>query len=284
MHDVSVPAAVLAGLISFLSPCVLPLVPPYLVYLTGATIEHVANDEGVKASKRAVMASALMFVLGFSTVFVALGASASFIGGLIRAWSAQLSILAGIVIIIMGLHFLGLTRIGFLMREGRLTAPKPVGLWGAYVMGLAFAFGWTPCIGPILAAILSVAAAEATVTKGAMLLAVYSAGLGIPFLLAAFAIEQFSSLFTRMKQHLESVERAMGVLMVSPASASSPAPSPTSASGCWRLFPRCKISARANFGQGPVTSGPAGSKLLPEQFSARRLFARLRFNDGRQPA
>src|ERR1700752_3438835 len=214
MHDVSVPAAVLAGLISFLSPCVLPLVPPYLVYLTGATIEHVANDEGVRASKRAVMSAALMFVLGFSTVFVALGASASLIGGVLPAWSAQFSILAGIVIIIMGLHFLGLTRIGFLMREGRLTAPKPVGLWVAYVMGLAFAFGWTPCIGPILAAILSVAAAEATVTKGAMLLAVYSAGLGIPFLLAAFGIEQFSAMFMRMKHHLHNVERAMGVLMV----------------------------------------------------------------------
>ena len=160
------------------------------------------------------MISAVMFVLGFSTVFVALGASASLIGGLIRAWSAELSIVAGIVIIIMGLHFLGLTRIGLLMREGRLTAPKPVGLWGAYVMGLAFAFGWTPCIGPILAAILSVAASEATVTKGAGLLAVYSAGLGIPFLIAAFMVEQFSSLFARMKRHLATVERAMGVLMV----------------------------------------------------------------------
>jgi cytochrome c-type biogenesis protein len=159
MHEVSIPAAMIAGLVSFLSPCVLPLVPPYLVYLTGATIEHVSHDESVQASKRAVMASALMFVLGFSTVFVALGASASFIGSLIHAWSAQLSIVAGIVIIVMGLHFLGLTRIGLLMREGRLTAPKPVGLWGAYVMGLAFAFGWTPCIGPILAAILSIAAA-----------------------------------------------------------------------------------------------------------------------------
>src|SRR5436190_485099 len=214
MHDVSVPAAVLAGLISFLSPCVLPLVPPYLVYLTGATIEHVANDESAQASRRAVMSSALMFVLGFSTVFVALGASASFIGGFIRAWSAELSILAGIVIIVMGLHFLGLTRIGLLMREGRLPIPKPVGLWGSYIMGLAFAFGWTPCIGPILAAILSIAAAEATVTKGASLLAVYSAGLGIPFLIAAFMIEQFSSLFMRMKHHLHSVERVMGVLMV----------------------------------------------------------------------
>ena len=214
MHDVSIPAALIAGLVSFLSPCVLPLVPPYLIYLTGATIEQVSNDGATQASKRAVMTSALMFVLGFSTVFVALGASASFVGSFIRAWSAQLSVVAGIVIIIMGLHFLGLTRIGFLMREGRLPIPKPVGLWGAYVMGLAFAFGWTPCIGPILAAILSVAAAEATVTKGAGLLAVYSAGLGIPFLIAAFMVEQFSSLFSRMKRHLATVEQAMGVLMV----------------------------------------------------------------------
>ncbi|HEY0235976.1 MAG TPA: cytochrome c biogenesis protein CcdA [Afipia sp.] len=214
IDTVSLPAALVAGLVSFLSPCVLPLVPAYLVYLTGATIEHVATEEKAAVSRRAIMLSALLFVLGFSTVFVALGASASFIGGFIRAWSAQLSILAGIVIIIMGLHFLGLTRIGFLMREGRLPIPRPVGLWGAYVMGLAFAFGWTPCIGPILAAILSVAASEATVAKGAGLLAVYSAGLGIPFLLAALLIERSSSLLARIKPHLASIERAMGVLMV----------------------------------------------------------------------
>jgi len=214
VQNVSIPAALIAGLVSFLSPCVLPLVPPYLIYLTGATIEHVANEEAAASSRRNVMVSALLFVLGFSTVFVLLGASASLIGGFIRAWSAQLAILAGIVIIVMGLHFLGLTRIGLLMREGRLPIPKPVGLWGAYVMGLAFAFGWTPCIGPILAAILSIAAAEATVAKGAGLLAVYSAGLGIPFLIAAFMVEQFSSLFSRMKRHLATVERAMGVLMI----------------------------------------------------------------------
>jgi cytochrome c-type biogenesis protein len=214
IQNVSVPAALIAGLISFLSPCVLPLVPPYLIYLTGATIEHVEHDETIAASRRAVMMSAALFVLGFSTVFVLLGASASLIGSLIRAWSAELSILAGIVIIVMGLHFLGLTRIGLLMREGRLPIPKPVGLWGAYVMGLAFAFGWTPCIGPILAAILSIAAAEATVAKGAGLLAVYSAGLGIPFLIAAFMVEQFSTLFARMKGQLVNVERAMGVLMI----------------------------------------------------------------------
>src|ERR1700759_5691311 len=214
IHDVTIPAALIAGLISFLSPCVLPLLPPYLIYLTGATIEHVNSDETTKAAKRAVMISALTFVFGFSTVFVALGASASLFRGLIRAWPAELSIVAGIVIIVMGLHFLGLPRIGLLMREGRLPAPKPIGLWGAYVMGLAFAFGWTPCIGPILAAILSVAAAEATVAKGAGALAVYSAGLGIPFLVAAFMVEQFSALFSRMKGHLATVERAMGVLLV----------------------------------------------------------------------
>src|SRR5271168_3125008 len=214
MNNVPISAALIAGILSFLSPCVLPLVPPYLIYLTGATIEHVANDETASSSRRAVMISAVMFVLGFSTVFVALGASASLIGSLIRAWSEQLSIVAGIVIILMGLHFLGLTRIGLLMREGRLPIPKPVGLWGAYVMGLAFAFGWTPCIGPILAAILSIAAAEATVAKGAGLLAVYSLGLGVPFLIAAFMVEQFSSLFARMKGQLVNIERAMGVLMI----------------------------------------------------------------------
>jgi cytochrome c-type biogenesis protein len=212
--DVSILAALIAGIISFLSPCVLPLVPPYLVYLTGATIEHVATGEPRTASRHAVMVAAAMFVLGFSTVFVALGASASIVGALVRAWSAELSIVAGVIIIIMGLHFLGLTRIHLLMREGRPGMAKPVGLWGAYVMGLAFAFGGTPCIGPILAAILAVAASEATVTKGAGLLAVYSAGLGIPFLLAAFAVERFSALFGRFKRQLVNVERAMGVLMI----------------------------------------------------------------------
>ena len=214
IQNVSIPAALIAGLVSFLSPCVLPLVPPYLIYLTGATIEHVENEETAAASRRAVMISAVLFVLGFATVFVTLGASASLVGKWIHAYSAELAIVAGIVIIVMGLHFLGLTRISLLMREGRLPIPKPVGLWGAYVMGLAFAFGWTPCIGPILAAILSIAAAEATVAKGAGLLAIYSAGLGIPFLIAAFMVEQFSAVFARMKGHLVNVERGMGVLMI----------------------------------------------------------------------
>ena len=214
IQKISIPTALFAGFVSFLSPCVLPLVPAYLVYLTGATVEHVASEEKPAASRRAVMLCALLFVLGFSTVFVGLGASASVIGSVLRRWSAELSIAAGIVIIVMGLHFLGLTRIGLLMREGRASIPKPVGLWGAYVMGLAFAFGWTPCIGPVLAAILSIAASENTVQKGALLLAVYSAGLGIPFLLAAFLIERSSSALARLRRYLPTVERVMGGLMV----------------------------------------------------------------------
>ena len=131
-------------------------------------------------SRREAVLAAFLFVCGFSTVFVALGASASVIGAVIRAYSAELSIVAGIAIIVMGLHFLGVFRIGVLLREKRMEMAKPVGLWGAYVMGLAFAFGWTPCIGPILAAILAVAASEQTVAKGAGLLAVYSAGPRYP--------------------------------------------------------------------------------------------------------
>jgi cytochrome c-type biogenesis protein len=212
--DVSIPAALIAGLISFLSPCVLPLVPPYLVYLSGLSLERFADAEPEPAVRRETVIGAALFVLGFSTVFVALGASASVIGSWIRIYSDIFAKLAGIAIIVMGLHFLGVFRIAFLMYEKRVEVPKPVGLWGAYVMGLAFAFGWTPCIGPILAAILAVAASEATVAKGAGLLAVYSLGLGIPFLLAAFAVEPFTAFLARFRGHLAKVEKVMGALLV----------------------------------------------------------------------
>jgi cytochrome c-type biogenesis protein len=215
MHgDVTYLAALIAGLVSFLSPCVLPLVPPYLVFMAGTSLERLADDEPEPRVKRETVAAAMLFVLGFSTVFVVLGASASAIGSLIQAYSGPLATVAGVVIIIMGLHFLGLTPIAFLMREKRMTVAKPVGLWGAYVIGLAFAFGWTPCIGPILAAILAVAASEQTVVKGASLLAVYSLGLGIPFIIAAFAIEPFAAFLARFKNYLHRVEQAMGALLV----------------------------------------------------------------------
>jgi cytochrome c-type biogenesis protein len=215
MHgDVTFLAALIAGLVSFLSPCVLPLVPPYLVYLAGTSLERFADRELEPRVKRETVLAACLFVLGFSTVFVSLGASASVIGSLIRAYSGPLATIAGVVIIIMGLHFLGLTRIAWLYRQKRMEVAKPVGLWGAYVMGLAFAFGWTPCIGPILAAILAVAAAEQTVTKGASLLAVYSLGLGIPFIVAAFAVEPFAAFLARFRKHMLRVEQAMGALLV----------------------------------------------------------------------
>ena len=213
-QNVTIVAALLAGIVSFLSPCVLPLVPPYLVYLAGASFERLADAEPEPRVRRETVWAALLFVAGFSTVFVALGASASLIGAVVRAYSDVLAIVAGIVIIVMGLHFLGVTRIGFLYQQKRMEIAKPVGLWGAYVMGLAFAFGWTPCIGPILATILAVAAAESTVAKGAGLLAVYSLGLGIPFVLAAFAIEPFAAFLIRFRRHITHVERVMGGLLV----------------------------------------------------------------------
>jgi len=212
--DVTIVAALAAGMLSFLSPCVLPLVPPYLVYLAGTSLERFAGAEPERRVRREAVGASLLVVLGFTTVFVAFGASASVIGAVVRAYSDVLATVAGIAIITMGLHFLGLTPIALLMREKRVAIPKPVGLWGAYVMGLAFAFGWTPCIGPILAAILAVAASEATVARGATLLAVYSLGLGIPFMLAAFAVEPFAAFLARFRAHLATVEKAMGGLLV----------------------------------------------------------------------
>jgi cytochrome c-type biogenesis protein len=214
MPDVPILAALIAGMLSFLSPCVLPLVPPYLVYLTGTSLERFADREAAPAVRRETVGAALLFVLGFSSVFVALGASASAFGAVLRAYSGDLAMVAGVAIIIMGLHFLGLAPIGMLMRQKRIEVARPVGLWGAYVMGLAFAFGWTPCIGPILAAILAVAASEATVAKGAGMLAVYSLGLGIPFIVAAFAVEPFAAFLARFRNYLGMVEKAMGGLLV----------------------------------------------------------------------
>lgn len=214
MVDVSIPAALVAGLVSFLSPCVLPLVPPYLCFLAGTTFEHLTAREPGRLVARRELATALLFVLGFTTVFVLLGASASAVGGLLREYSAVLTIIAGLAVIIMGLHFLGAFHLPFLTRTVRVHFEKPVGLWGAYAMGLAFAFGWTPCIGPVLAAILAVAGSESTVARGAGLLAVYSLGLGIPFLLAAIALKPFVGFLERMRKHLGSVEKVMGGLLV----------------------------------------------------------------------
>ncbi len=213
MMEISILAALAGGLISFLSPCVLPLVPPYMTYLAGASLDQIEDADDPALRKRAIT-TAIVFVLGFTTVFTLLGATASALGQVVRQYMDIFGIIAGVVIIIMGLHFLGVFRIAMLYREARFQAGSNVGLWGAYVMGLAFAFGWTPCIGPILAAILAVAGTEASVARGAFLLVIYSAGLGIPFILAAFAMKPFVRFLKRMKSRFGMVEKAMGGLLV----------------------------------------------------------------------
>jgi cytochrome c-type biogenesis protein len=213
MADITFPAAAAAGLISFLSPCVLPLAPPYLCYLAGTSLEELA-EEGERRAQRDTIFVAILFVLGFSTVFVALGATATALGALVRQWSHVLSIAAGIGIIVMGLHFLGALRIGAMFREKRLEVARPPGLWSAYLMGLAFAFGWTPCIGPILATILAVAGSEDTASHGAALLGAYSLGLGAPFVLAAFAMGPFLSAARRFRSQFGRLEKLVGGLLV----------------------------------------------------------------------
>jgi cytochrome c-type biogenesis protein len=213
MTDISLPAAAGAGLLSFLSPCVLPLAPPYLCYLAGTSLEALV-EEGERRARVDILIASLLFVAGFSTVFVALGATASVFGALLRQWSHVLSILAGLGIILMGAHFLGLFRLTAMLRERRVEIAKPPGLWSAYLMGLAFAFGWTPCIGPILAAILAVAGAEATVAHGALLLAAYAFGLGLPFVIAAVAMETFLGFARGFRSQFARLEKAVGALLV----------------------------------------------------------------------
>ena len=208
--------ALIAGLLSFLSPCVLPLVPPYLCFLGGTTFDQLAGeDETPSHVYTTVVMSSIAFVLGFTTVFVTLGATASFAGQLIAENLPLLSKIAGVVIIVAGLHFLGLIHIPILHREARYHADaRPAGLVGAYVIGLAFAFGWTPCIGPVLAAILAMAAGQDSLSQGVSLLLVYSLGLGIPFIAAAIAIRPFLRMLQRYRKHLATMEKVLGAFLV----------------------------------------------------------------------
>jgi cytochrome c-type biogenesis protein len=201
--------------LSFLSPCVLPVVPPYLCFLAGVGLKELTGEGAGAPPRGRLMGMALAFVLGFSTVFVALGATASSLGGWVGAHFETLAMVAGAAIVVMGLHFLGLLRIGFLLRDVRYHGGgRPAGWLGAYAIGLAFAFGWTPCVGPVLAAVLMVAGAEATAWRGVALLAAYAAGLALPFLAAALFTGPFLRLMVRFRRHVPVVERVMGAALV----------------------------------------------------------------------
>ncbi|MCX8570043.1 cytochrome c biogenesis CcdA family protein [Aminobacter sp. MET-1] len=216
--DIGYLSALGAGALSFLSPCVLPLVPPYLCYMAGVSVDDFKADGGVATVSRArgaLLAASVSFVLGFTTVFVSLGAGASTIGQLLRTWQEPLAMAAGVLIILMGLNFLGVLRIPMLSREARFQSQgKPASNLAAYLMGLAFAFGWTPCIGPVLGPILTLAGGRETVGEGALLLAVYSLGLGIPFLIAAMFSGAFMRFLSKFRVHLGKVEKAIGGLLV----------------------------------------------------------------------
>ena len=207
----------LAGLISFLSPCVLPLVPPYLCYLGGVTFDELANsEESISPAMHArIILSSVFFVLGFTTIFVALGAGASAFGQLLHGHKILLTQIAGGVIVLFGLHFLGIFKIGLLYRDTRFqTNSTSVSVIGAYLMGLAFAFGWTPCIGPILSPVMSVAADSGQIGRGVSMLLAYSIGLGVPFMLAAIAVRPFLRFLKKFQRHLGTIEKVMGVLLI----------------------------------------------------------------------
>jgi cytochrome c-type biogenesis protein len=238
IENVSAFAAFAAGLLSFVSPCVLPLIPGYLSFVSGVTLDEMlgnapAGPSGAAlpgpssggaaavavatspATRRRVLLMALAFVLGFSVVFVSLGATATAMGQFLMERLRILGQIAGVVIIIFGLHTMGILKIGWLYSERRVqVSRKPAGLMGAFVVGISFAFGWTPCIGPILAGILGIAAAQETVGQGIQLLAVYSAGLGVPFLLTALAMDRFFAAFATIRRHYKTIEILSGALLV----------------------------------------------------------------------
>ncbi len=214
MHSLPLPlAAFLAGVLSFLSPCVLPLVPGYVSLISGASIDELQGSE--RRILRTVMLHSITFVLGFSVVFVALGAVATSVGEVFNEYHSLLSRIAGIVVIIFGLHLTGLLPIKAFYADKRMHNVKGgASAVGSFAVGFAFAFGWTPCIGPILATILLFASAQQTVWKGTLLLAVYSLGLAVPFLLTSLGVDRFLTFYGRFRRHLHTVEVLSGVLLM----------------------------------------------------------------------
>jgi cytochrome c-type biogenesis protein len=207
--------AFIAGLLSFLSPCVLPLIPSYMTYITGLSFSDLQDEHPTHKVRQQTVIHSLLFIAGFTTVFVLLGASATYIGSYLQAHMGLLRKIGGVLIVIFGIHVTGIFDIGILLGEKRLTLHrKPAGYLGSFIVGIAFAAGWTPCIGPILASILMVAATEETVVHGIGLLLVYSIGLGLPFFLASLAMHQFLVAFNRFKKYIRIFEIVTGVFLV----------------------------------------------------------------------
>lgn len=207
--------AFFAGLLSFLSPCVLPLIPSYITYITGLSFADLQEEHPAHKVRQQTVIHSLLFIAGFTIVFVLLGASATFIGGFLQEHMALIRKVGGVLIIIFGIHVTGLVPIHALLGEKRVSIHrKPAGYLGSLLVGLAFAAGWTPCIGPILASILMVAATEDTVYHGIALLLTYSMGLAIPFFLSALAMHKFLVLFNRFKKHIRIFEIVTGVFLV----------------------------------------------------------------------
>lgn len=214
-ESVSLFGAFFAGILSFVSPCVLPIVPGYLSFISGINVGQLKDGSAPAGLARQVGITSAAFVLGFSSVFVALGAAATLVGYYLQQYKRELGIVGGVIIIVLGLHTAGILPIKFLLYERRAQmSTKPLGLLGAYVVGLAFAFGWTPCIGPILGAILLYASQQDTVGQGVLLLSAYSAGLGIPFVLSGLAVNGFFAAFGRLRRHMRAVEYVAGALLV----------------------------------------------------------------------
>jgi len=206
-------AAFLAGLVSFLSPCVLPLVPGYVSLISGAGVEQLKTHESQLLRK--VMLNSVAFILGFSVVFITLGAVATEVSQMLSRYRSTLAQIAGVVIILFGLHLTGVFKIKALYTDARLHSVKGGSTaWGAFVIGFAFAFGWTPCVGPVLTVILTFAAAQDSITKGVMLLAIYSMGLAVPFLLTALGVERFLKFYSRFRAHMHAIEVASGALLI----------------------------------------------------------------------
>ncbi len=216
MESVSLLTAFGAGLFSFISPCVLPLIPAYISFVSGVSIDTLQEqDEEAANTTMKVFVSTLIFVLGFSAVFIMLGAGAGVIGKLLFIYRVWFNRVAGGLIILLGLHMTGIFRIGFLNYEKRIhVRENPLGVLGIFLIGAAFAFGWTPCIGPILAAILALAAQQGSVASGMFMLAVYSAGLGLPFILTGLAINRFFGVYKKMRRHLGTIEKIAGAFLI----------------------------------------------------------------------